>query len=40
MSAAEEVVIQLTGIQTRFGEHVVHRDLELSVLRGEVLCIV
>jgi phospholipid/cholesterol/gamma-HCH transport system ATP-binding protein len=25
---------------TRFGEHVVHRDLELSVYRGEVLCIV
>ena len=36
----DSVVIRVTGLTTRFGEHVVHRDLELSVLRGEVLCIV
>ena len=38
--ASAETVIRLSGITTRFGSHVVHRDLELSVLRGEVLCIV
>jgi phospholipid/cholesterol/gamma-HCH transport system ATP-binding protein len=37
---APETVIRLSGITTQFGTHVVHRDLELSVLRGEVLCIV
>jgi phospholipid/cholesterol/gamma-HCH transport system ATP-binding protein len=36
----QPVVIRLTGITTRFGQHVVHRDLELSVLQGEILCIV
>jgi len=40
MASPAETVIRLTGITTRFGEHVVHRDVELSVLRGEVLCIV
>ena len=40
MAAAQQPVIRLTGITTRFGEHVVHRDLELSVLQGEILCIV
>src|SRR5215475_3498494 len=40
MAPAQPPVIRLTGITTRFGEHVVHRDLELSVLQGEVLCIV
>ena len=40
MAPAQLPVIRLTGITTRFGEHVVHRDLELSVLDGEVLCIV
>jgi phospholipid/cholesterol/gamma-HCH transport system ATP-binding protein len=38
--ASAETVIRLSGITTQFGSHVVHRDLELSVLRGEVLCIV
>jgi len=36
----DPVVIRITGLTTRFGQHVVHRDLELSVLRGEILCIV
>jgi phospholipid/cholesterol/gamma-HCH transport system ATP-binding protein len=35
-----ETVIRLRGITTQFGQHFVHRDLELSVLRGEILCIV
>ena len=40
MASPAETVIRLTGITTRFGQHVVHRDVALSVLRGEVLCIV
>lgn len=34
------VIIRLTGSTMRFGQRVVHRDVALSVLRGEVLCIV
>jgi len=40
MPSAQPFVIRLIGITTRFGDHVVHRDLELSVVQGEVLCIV
>jgi phospholipid/cholesterol/gamma-HCH transport system ATP-binding protein len=40
MPPPEPVVIQLTGVTTRFGQHVVHRDLQLSVFRGEMLGIV
>ena len=40
MDSPAETVIRLTGITTRFGAHVVHREVDLSVLRGEVLCIV
>jgi phospholipid/cholesterol/gamma-HCH transport system ATP-binding protein len=40
MASPAETVIRMTGITTRFGEHVVHRDITLSVLREEVLCIV
>ena len=40
MASPADTVIRMTGITTRFGEHVVHRDIALSVLRGEVLCIV
>jgi len=40
MAPPAETVIRMTGITTRFGQHVVHRDIALSVLRGEVLCIV
>lgn len=40
MPSTQPVVIQLTGITTQFGRHVVHHDLELSVLEGEILCIV
>jgi phospholipid/cholesterol/gamma-HCH transport system ATP-binding protein len=38
--SAPPVVIRMTGITTQFGQHVVHRDIQLSVLQGEVLCIV
>lgn len=40
MTIEESTVIRLTGITTKFGDHVVHRNLDLSVLRGEVLAIV
>lgn len=33
-------VVELKNLSTRFGEHVVHRDLDLCVHRGEVLGIV
>ena len=35
-----EVVIRVRGLVTRFGEQVVHSDLDLDVYRGEVLGIV
>jgi len=35
-----ENVIQLRGVGTSFGEHVVHRDLDLDVRRGEILALV
>jgi phospholipid/cholesterol/gamma-HCH transport system ATP-binding protein len=37
---AGEYAIRLRGITTRFGEHVVHRDLDLDVRRGEILALV
>ena len=40
MNPAPQTVIKLTGITTRFGQHVVHRDLDLSVVQGEILSIV
>ena len=40
VGTAPPTVIKLTGITTRFGQHVVHRDLELSVVHGEILSIV
>jgi phospholipid/cholesterol/gamma-HCH transport system ATP-binding protein len=32
-------IIELRGLCTRFGEHVVHADLDLDVQRGEILAI-
>jgi phospholipid/cholesterol/gamma-HCH transport system ATP-binding protein len=40
VNSAQPIVIKLAGITTRFGQHVVHRDLELSVVQGEILSIV
>jgi phospholipid/cholesterol/gamma-HCH transport system ATP-binding protein len=40
VSTNPPVVIQVTDLTTRFGAAVIHRDLNLSVYRGEVLCIV
>lgn len=35
----QDTVIELRKVCTRFGEHVVHTDLDLDVRRGEVLAI-
>ena len=40
MNSAQPIVIKLSEITTRFGRNVVHRDLDLSVVQGEILCIV
>jgi len=34
------IAIQVTDLTTQFGDAVIHRNLNLSVYRGEVLCIV
>jgi phospholipid/cholesterol/gamma-HCH transport system ATP-binding protein len=36
----KEPVIRITGLTTRFGEQVVHENLDLDVYRGEVLGVV
>ena len=35
-----ETVIEISHVSTRFGEHVVHADVDLQVLRGEIFAIV
>jgi phospholipid/cholesterol/gamma-HCH transport system ATP-binding protein len=35
-----ETVIEVKGLWTRFGTHLVHRDISLSVQRGEVMSLV
>jgi len=35
-----EVVIELRGVSTRYGEHVVHEDLDLDVRRAEIFALV
>jgi phospholipid/cholesterol/gamma-HCH transport system ATP-binding protein len=37
---AGEVVIRVRGLTNRFGAHTVHDDLELDVLRGEVIGVI
>jgi len=36
----EDCIIEIEGLHTRFGNHVVHSDLNLRVRRGEVLALV
>ncbi|WP_424931139.1 ABC transporter ATP-binding protein [Amaricoccus macauensis] len=38
--AEREKVVEVRGLSTRFGDHVVHEDLDLDVYRGEVLGVV
>jgi phospholipid/cholesterol/gamma-HCH transport system ATP-binding protein len=40
VAANPPIVIQVTDLTTQFGTSVIHRGLNLSVYRGEVLCIV
>jgi phospholipid/cholesterol/gamma-HCH transport system ATP-binding protein len=40
VAADSPIVIQITNLTTQFGDSVIHRGLNLSVYRGEVLCIV
>nr|MBF0682574.1 ATP-binding cassette domain-containing protein [Pseudomonas sp.] len=35
-----ETVIEVQGLRTAFGKHVVHDDLSLQVLSGEILTVV
>lgn len=37
--ADTEVVVDVRGVSTRFGEHVVHSDLSFSVTRAEILAL-
>jgi phospholipid/cholesterol/gamma-HCH transport system ATP-binding protein len=37
---AGEIAIRVRGLTNRFGDHVVHEDLELDVYRGEILGVV
>ena len=37
MAAAEDPVIELQALATRFGTHTVHQNLNLAVRRGEIL---
>ena len=39
MSASGQVVIQLDGVEKRFGEHFAVRDLSFSVRRGEIVAL-
>ena len=40
VSAAPEVVIRVRGLKNQFGSHVVHENLDLDVLSGEILGVV
>ncbi len=39
-AATAEPVIEISHVATRFGEHVVHEDVDLQVLRGEIFALV
>ncbi|UJP06253.1 MAG: ATP-binding cassette domain-containing protein [Nitrosomonas sp.] len=38
--AQSECVIEINGLQTRFGNQVIHRDVNLCVYRGEILTLI
>ena len=38
--AEAEVVIEMRNVSTRFGDHVVHADVDLQVRRGEIFALV
>jgi len=37
---ADDFVIEVAGLRSQFGDHVVHEDLDLNVRRGEVVAVV
>ena len=37
---SEDIAIRVRGLESRFGEQVVHKDLDLDVRRGEILGVV
>lgn len=37
---SDEIAIRVRGLESRFGPQVVHRDLDLDVMRGEILGVV
>ena len=37
---AEDLVIRVRGLENRFGDQIVHKDLDLDVRRGEILGVV
>src|SRR5579859_5842929 len=40
LAPQDETIIRVTGLETRFGDQVVHENLDLEVRRGEVLGVV
>jgi phospholipid/cholesterol/gamma-HCH transport system ATP-binding protein len=38
--ATGEPVIELSHVETRFGDHVVHKDINLQILRGEIFALI
>lgn len=40
ITSGRQPVIQIEGLWTRFGESIIHRDINLQVLSGEVLAII
>lgn len=40
MKTKEEIAIEIRGLWTQFGSHVVHKDLDLTIRRGEIVSIV
>ena len=40
MMTKPECIIEIESLYTRFGNHIVHRDINLCVYRGEVLTLI
>jgi phospholipid/cholesterol/gamma-HCH transport system ATP-binding protein len=40
VTAADAPVIELSHVATRFGDHVVHKDINLQILRGEIFALI
>ena len=40
MTTKNPTIIQVHGLRTQFGRHVVHEDLELTVNEGEIMALI